>query len=89
MAALVAIGLMNVAWMAVIAAAIAAEKLLPWRAIANRGIAALLAVLAVAVAFAAADVPALTIPGSSEAMDSMDRMGMEAEPGRSMGERMR
>jgi predicted metal-binding membrane protein len=82
MAALAAVGLMNVAWMAVIAALIAAEKLLPWRAIANRGIAALLAVLAIAVGFASADVPALTIPGSPEAMDSM---GMEAEPGRSMG----
>ena len=80
MAALVAVGLMNVAWMAVIAVLIAAEKLLPWRAIANRGIAALLAVLAIGVAFAAADVPALTIPGSPEAMDGMDSMGMEAEP---------
>ena len=40
MAALIAIGLMNVAWMVVIAAVIAAEKLLPWRSIANRGIAA-------------------------------------------------
>ena len=80
MAALVAVGLMNVAWMAVIAVLIAAEKLLPWRAIANRGIAALLAVLAIAVAFAPADVPALTIPGSPEAMEAMDAMGMEAEP---------
>jgi predicted metal-binding membrane protein len=89
MAALVAVGVMNVVWMAVIAVVIAAEKLLPWRAIANRGIAALLVVLAVAVAFVPADVPALTVPGSPEAMDSMDRMGMEAEPGRPMGERMR
>lgn len=80
MAALVAIGLMNVAWMVVIAALIAAEKLLPWRAITNRGIAALLAVLAIAVAFAPADVPALTIPGSPGSMEAMDGMGMEAEP---------
>jgi predicted metal-binding membrane protein len=79
MAALVAIGLMNVAWMAVIAAVIAAEKLLPWRAITNRGIAAMLAVLAIAVAFAPADVPALTIPGSPDSMEAMDGMGMEAE----------
>jgi predicted metal-binding membrane protein len=81
MAALVAVGVMNVAWMAVIAALIAAEKLLPWRAIANRGIAALLVVLAIAIAFAPADVPALTIPGSPEAMEGM---GMEAERGKSM-----
>jgi predicted metal-binding membrane protein len=85
MAALVAVGVMNVAWMAVIAALIAAEKLLPWRAIANRGIAGLLVVLAVAIAFVPADVPALTVPGSPEAMEAMDGMGMEAEPSRSMG----
>ena len=71
--------------MVVIAALIAAEKLLPWRAITNRGIAALLVVLAIAVAFAPADVPALTIPGSPDAMEAMDGMGMEAEPSRSMG----
>jgi hypothetical protein len=82
MAALIAVGVMNVAWMAIIAALIAAEKLLPWRAIANRGIAALLVVLAIAIAFIPADVPALTIPGSPEAMDSM---GMEAERDKSMG----
>jgi predicted metal-binding membrane protein len=85
MAALVAIGVMNVVWMAFIAALIAAEKLLPWRTIANRGLAVLLAVLAIGVAFAAADVPALTIPGTPEAMDGMDSMGMKAEPSRSMG----
>ena len=79
MAALIAVGVMNVAWMAVIAALIAAEKLLPWTAIANRGIAAVLVVLAIAIAFAPADVPALTIPGSPEAMEAMDGMGMEAE----------
>ena len=39
MAALFAVGVMSVGWMAFIAALIAAEKLLPWRAIANRGIA--------------------------------------------------
>jgi predicted metal-binding membrane protein len=85
MAALFAVGVMNVAWMALIAAVIAAEKLLPRRAIANRGIAVVLAALAIAVAFASADVPALTIPGSPEAMEAMDAMGMEAEPSRSMG----
>ena len=84
MAALVAVGVMNVVWMAVIAALIAAEKLLPWRAIANRGIAALLVVLAIAIAFVPADVPALTIPGSPEAMEGMDAMGMEAERGKRM-----
>jgi predicted metal-binding membrane protein len=79
MAALFAVGVMSLGWMAFIAALIAAEKLLPWRAIANRGIAALLAVLAIAIAFTPADVPSLTIPGSPKAMS------MEAEHGKSMG----
>jgi predicted metal-binding membrane protein len=71
MAALFALGVMSLAWMAFVAVLIAAEKLLPWRAIANRGVAVLLAVLAVAVAFTPAGVPALTIPGSSDAMNAM------------------
>jgi predicted metal-binding membrane protein len=82
MAALFALGVMSVGWMAFVAVLIAAEKLLPWRAIASRGIAVLLAVLAIAVAFTPADVPSLTIPGSPEAMEAM---GMEAEHGKSMG----
>jgi predicted metal-binding membrane protein len=85
MAALFALGVMSLGWMAFIAALIAAEKLLPWRAIANRGIAGVLVVLAVAIAFAPHDVPSLTIPGSPEAMEAMEAMGMEAEPSRSMG----
>jgi predicted metal-binding membrane protein len=85
MAALFAVGVMSLGWMAFIAALIAAEKLLPWRAIANRGIAVVLVVLAVAIAFAPHDVPSLTIPGSPEAMEAMEAMGMEAEPSRSMG----
>jgi predicted metal-binding membrane protein len=75
MAALFALGVMSVGWMAFIAGLIAAEKLLPWRAVASRGIAVLLAVLAIAVAFAPAEVPTLTIPGSPEAMEEMERVG--------------
>jgi predicted metal-binding membrane protein len=82
MAALFALGVMSISWMFVVAALIAAERLLPWRAIANRGIAILLAVLAVAVALAPQEVPGLTIPGSSEAMKAM---GMEAGHGKPMG----
>jgi predicted metal-binding membrane protein len=82
MAALFALGVMSISWTFVVAALIAAEKLLPWRAIATRGIAVLLAVLAVAVAFTPQDVPGLTIPGSPEAMKAM---GMEAERGKPMG----
>ncbi len=43
MAALFALGVMSLGWMAFIAALIAVEKLLPWKALANRGIAVLLA----------------------------------------------
>jgi predicted metal-binding membrane protein len=79
MAALLALGVMSVGWMAFIAALIAAEKLLPWRALANRGIAVLLVALGLGVAFAPDDVPGLTLPDSPEAMQAMEAMGMESE----------
>jgi predicted metal-binding membrane protein len=76
MAALFALGVMSIGWMAFVAALIAIEKLLPWRAVANRSIAVLLVVLGLAVAFVPEDVPGLTIPGSSESMGTM-QMGMD------------
>src|SRR5919106_2337320 len=79
MAALFALGVMSIGWMALIAAFIAIEKLLPWKAIANRGIAVALIVLGLAVAIAPEDVPGLTVPGSPEAMRAMEAMGMEGE----------
>src|SRR5262245_21808779 len=78
MAALFALGVMSVGWMALVAALIAIEKLLPWRTVANRSVAVLLVVLGLAVAFAAEDVPGLTLPGSPSAMGAMDSMGMDA-----------
>jgi predicted metal-binding membrane protein len=66
MAALFALGLMSIGWMAFIAALIAIEKLLPWKSIANVGIAILLLVLGVFVAFAPDKVPGLTIPASTD-----------------------
>jgi predicted metal-binding membrane protein len=78
MAALIALGVMSVGWMAFVAALIAVEKLLPWTALANRSIAILLAVLGLAVAFAPEQVPGLTVPG--EAMGShMQRGSMAAQ----------
>ena len=65
MAALFALGVMSVAWMVFIAALIAVEKLLPWKQLANRGIAVLLAVLGLAVAFAPGSVPGLTLPDAA------------------------
>ncbi|HEX3293282.1 MAG TPA: DUF2182 domain-containing protein [Solirubrobacterales bacterium] len=77
MAALFAVGVMSIGWMVMVAALIAIEKLLPWKAIANRGIAVLLVVLGIGVAFFAADVPGLTLPDSPEAQAAMENMGMD------------
>jgi predicted metal-binding membrane protein len=74
MAALFALGTMSVAWMALIAALIAAEKLLPWRRVANRGVAVLLVVLGLSVALVPERVPGLVIPDSSGAMPGMEMM---------------
>jgi predicted metal-binding membrane protein len=63
MATLFALGLMSIAWMAVVAALVAVEKLLPWGRVAARGVALILFVLAIAVALAPERVPGLTIPG--------------------------
>jgi predicted metal-binding membrane protein len=74
MTSLFALGLMSVAWMAFVAALIAAEKLLPWRRVATYGTAVLLLALGVLVLAAPDAIPALTIPDSN-AMPQMDRMG--------------
>jgi predicted metal-binding membrane protein len=86
MAALFALGVMSIGWMAFVAALIAFEKLLPWKAVANRGIAVLLVVLGLGVAFASQDVPGLTLPDSPGAKAAMDSMGMGA--GGSMNDKM-
>jgi predicted metal-binding membrane protein len=62
MAALFALGVMNVTWMIVVAALVALEKLLPWDRVAIASTAAFIAVLGLAVALAPDQVPALTIP---------------------------
>src|SRR5262245_30038554 len=77
MAALFALGVMSIGWMVMVAALIAIEKLLPWQAVANRGIALLLVVLGIGVAFFASDVPGLTLPDSPEAQAAMENMGMD------------
>jgi pentapeptide MXKDX repeat protein len=87
MAALFALGVMSIGWMAFIAALIAIEKLLPWKALANRGIAILLLALGLGVAFTPASVPGLTLPDSPQAMRAMDAMGMEGmQPGAENGQ---
>jgi predicted metal-binding membrane protein len=78
MAALFALGVMSLGWMALIAALIAAEKLLPSKELANRGIAVLLLALGLAVAFTPASVPGLTLPGSPQATHAMKSMDGQA-----------
>jgi predicted metal-binding membrane protein len=74
MAGLFALGVMSVAWMAFVAALIAAEKTLPWRRAATLGTAAVLLVLGVLLLAAPDAIPGLTIPGR-DAMPQMQGMG--------------
>jgi predicted metal-binding membrane protein len=62
MAALFALGVMSLAWMLLIAALVALEKLLPWQLAATGATAALLGVLGVAVVVVPDRVPWLTVP---------------------------
>jgi predicted metal-binding membrane protein len=80
MAALFALGVMSIGWMALIAAFIALEKLLPWKTVASGVVTVALVGLAIGVLAAPEDVPGLTVPGSSDADQAMEAMGMEAEP---------
>ena len=80
MAALFALGVMSLVWMAVVAALIALEKTLPWRRAVTWGTAAVLLAFAVAVAAAPRDVPGLTTPGSGS-MQMMDQGGGSMKDG--------
>jgi predicted metal-binding membrane protein len=72
MAALFALGVMSLTWMAFVAALIALEKTIPWRRAATWGTAAVLLVLAIAVLAAPQSVPGLVVPGGSDgAMNAM------------------
>jgi predicted metal-binding membrane protein len=68
MAALFALGVMSLAWMTVIGALIAIEKLLPWRRAGVAITTGVLIVLAVGVSFAPHHVPGLTVPGHADTM---------------------
>jgi predicted metal-binding membrane protein len=80
MAALFALGVMSLTWMALVAALIAVEKLLPWRALATGTVTVVLLALAIGVAAAPGDLPGLTVPMDSGGMDSggMDSGGMSS-----------
>jgi predicted metal-binding membrane protein len=77
MAVLFALGVMSVGWMVLVTALVAIEKLLPWRTVATRGIAVLLAVLGIALAFAPEEMPGLTVPGASDDAPAMEEMRMK------------
>jgi predicted metal-binding membrane protein len=62
-AALLALGVMSIAWMAFVAALIAAEKMLPWGRAVTYGTAAILLLLGVLLVAAPDAIPGLTIPG--------------------------
>jgi predicted metal-binding membrane protein len=68
MAALFALGVMSLAWMALVGALIAVEKLLPWRRIAVGSVGVVLLLLAAGVFFAPGSVPGLHLPGSGMTM---------------------
>ncbi len=71
MAALFALGAMNLGWMVVISVLIAGERLLRWRRLTTAIVTSVLAALAFGLAIAPARVPMLTIPGSTTAMRAM------------------
>jgi predicted metal-binding membrane protein len=73
MAALFALGIMSIVWMAVIAGLIAFEKTIPWRGVASYGTAAVLVTLGLLVLFAPQTIPGLTTPGDSP-MEEMTPM---------------
>lgn len=80
MAALFALGVMSLTWMAVVGVMIALEKTLPWRRTVLGGTAIVLLALAVAMAVAPHDVPGLVVPGSHAAMRAMGAMGAMGAP---------
>jgi len=62
MAALFALGVMSITWMAIVAGLIAIEKTLPWRRIATYTAAAVLLVLGVLILTSPHAIPWLTLP---------------------------
>ena len=75
MAALFALGVMSLTWMAVIAALVALEKIGPWGRGARLATAAVLVVLAAAVLAAPQEIPGFVVPGSPAAPQMMKAMG--------------
>jgi predicted metal-binding membrane protein len=68
MAALFALGVMSISWMALVAAIIAVEKTLPWRRAVAYSTAALLFSLGILLLVAPAALPGFTIPSGQTMM---------------------
>jgi predicted metal-binding membrane protein len=78
MASLFALGIMSIPWMVLIAAFIAAEKLLPWRRTATSTVTVALLVLGLAVALVPERVPWLMTPsGEMHEKTAPEAPGME------------
>ena len=73
MAALFALGVMSLVWMAFVAGLIALEKLLPWRRVATIGTFAILLGLGVLLLVSPDTIPWLTVPGGPST--TMNQMG--------------
>lgn len=71
MASLFALGVMSIAWMALVAALITAEKTLPWGRTVRYGTAGVLVVLGLLLLVTPEAVPGLTVPGDDASMTRM------------------
>jgi predicted metal-binding membrane protein len=74
MAALFALGVMSITWMAFVAALITVEKTLPWRRVVTWGTAAVLLSLAVLLVAEPHAVPGLVVPGGAQSSHAMSTM---------------
>jgi predicted metal-binding membrane protein len=75
MASMFALGVMSLAWMALVAGLIAAQKTIPWRRVGTYGTAAVLLVLGLLMLIDPSVLPGLTVPGHG----AMSQMGMLTE----------
>ena len=75
MAALFALGVMSLMWMALIAVLVVFEKVAPWECGARLATAGVLVVLAAAILAAPHEVPGFVVPGSLASPDMMKAMG--------------
>jgi len=74
MAALFALGVMSLVWMALVGVLITLEKTLPWRGLATWGAAAILLILAVMIVAAPDAIPGLVVPNSAGSVHAMATM---------------